>query len=211
MNATDIVNATMNVHGWTEHVVGSWRTYTDKERFQLAKAALEVVQSGSMIVEIGTYSGLSTAVLLHVARFKQAQLMACDMFCWRGEEAEVHLREVLCSFPDVRWRFYAGSSEQAYQIAAMPAVSGHIVVPPFVDHNVDFLHIDGDHYRVASDCALWLPHLKSGGMVAFHDANRNPAADQGSTVCKDADAYTKDWPLIFETPEENCLLIRRKL
>lgn len=36
---------------------------------------------------------------------------------------------------------------------------------------VDYLFIDGDHFEpgVRADCEAWLPHMRSGGYVLFHD------------------------------------------
>lgn len=37
--------------------------------------------------------------------------------------------------------------------------------------DVDYLFIDGDHHEpgVRADCNAWLPHMRSGGYVLFHD------------------------------------------
>lgn len=44
-----------------------------------------------------------------------------------------------------------------------------------VDVAIDFLWIDGHHYResVIADIRAWTPMLKPGGYVAFHDYNNN--------------------------------------
>jgi predicted O-methyltransferase YrrM len=42
---------------------------------------------------------------------------------------------------------------------------------------VDYLFIDGDHFEpgVRADCEAWLPHMRSGGFVLFHDYWPYPA------------------------------------
>lgn len=211
MNAKEIADITESVPGWVDGHVGGWRTYTYDERLHLAQAALDCVPSGGLIFEIGSYGGLSTAVLLHVARIKGAKLGSCDMFMWNPNlEVERDLRKVLCSFPDVAWRFYWTSSIIAHYVATTQPDTHGVTCPPFVDHNINLLHIDGDHIAVAKDCELWVPHVVSGGVVAFHDANPNPAAPIGCQVVRDANQYTGDWILVWHSLNDNCLMIRRK-
>ena len=42
---------------------------------------------------------------------------------------------------------------------------------------IDYLFVDGDHFApgVKADCEAWLPHVKSGGFVLFHDYHPYPA------------------------------------
>jgi predicted O-methyltransferase YrrM len=210
LTGKDIARLTDGVWGWCDGVVGGWRTYTDTEREQLARCALEVVPVGGMIVEVGSYGGLSTAVLLHVAREKRARLVACDMFMWNGAEAEERLRGVLCAFPDVQWRFHWTSSKLAQLVAtSLPETHG-VTCPPFVDHNINLLHIDGDHMLAKDDCALWFPHLAPRAAVAFHDANPNPRAEIGCMVVRDALDWTPGWEQMYWSLDENCLMVRRK-
>lgn len=45
---------------------------------------------------------------------------------------------------------------------------------------IDLLHIDGDHERgVWDDCRLWLPKVRVGGVVVFHDYARKGADGEG--------------------------------
>jgi predicted O-methyltransferase YrrM len=210
MTGKDIADATESVWGWCDGVVGGWRTYTYQERLHLAECALAVVPAGGMIVEVGSYGGLSTAVLLHVARERKARLAACDMFMWNGVEAEEKLRQVLCSFPDVQWRFYWTSSKLAQLVATSKPETHGVTCPPFVDHNIDFLHIDGDHLLAKDDCELWVPHIAPGGAAAFHDANPDQRAEIGCLVVRDAVAYTSGWEEIYWSKDENCLMVKRK-
>lgn len=41
---------------------------------------------------------------------------------------------------------------------------------------VDYIFVDGDHFApgVKADCEAWLPHLRSGGFVLFHDYHPYP-------------------------------------
>lgn len=42
---------------------------------------------------------------------------------------------------------------------------------------VDYLFVDGDHFApgVRADCEAWLPHLRTGAYVLFHDYHPYPA------------------------------------
>lgn len=214
MNAQQIMEWSKGVWGWIDGAVGGWRTYTDDERLHLAQAALDCVPEGGMIVEIGSFAGLSTSVLLQVARERHARLASVDMFMWetgmKPGEPEARLRSVLCQFPDVQWRFYWTSSEIACMVATTSPETRGITCPPFVDHNINLLHIDGDHLCAAKDCELWVPHVVSGGCVAFHDANPNPAAPIGCLIVKDAMEHTIGWETVWHSMQDNCLLVRRK-
>ena len=217
MNAKEIADWTERISGWIDGAEGGWRTYTYSERLHLAEAALDTVPEGGKLLEIGTYTGLSTSVLLQVARSKKAKIALCDMFMWtRGYEeggVEAKLREVLAQFPDVWWRMYCTSSEIAkYVLTTTPSTHG-VTCPPFINHDLDFLHIDGDHMDVKSDCKLWFPHLKPKCTVAFHDANPNPAAPIGCMVVKDALEWTPEaegWRESYWSKDENCLMVRRR-
>lgn len=50
-------------------------------------------------------------------------------------------------------------------------------VQNFGRHGIDFLFIDGDHHYEAAkkDFEMYAPLVKSGGIVAFHDIQRDPA------------------------------------
>jgi predicted O-methyltransferase YrrM len=43
------------------------------------------------------------------------------------------------------------------------------------DNAIDFLFVDGDHSRtgIFQDCVRYLPRVKPGGLVAFHDYNHS--------------------------------------
>lgn len=208
--AKEIADWTERIWGWIDGVEGGWRTYTYDERLHLAQAALDCVPEGGLIVEIGSYAGLSTSVLLQVARTKHAHYAGVDMFMWHGLDAEPRLRQVLCQFPDVWWRFYFTSTDFAHLVATSKPETGGVTCPAYVDHNIDLLHIDGDHCRAAHDCKLWVPHVVPGGCVAFHDANPDPRAEIGNLVVRDAMQHTPGWQEVWWSRHENCLMVRRR-
>ena len=61
------------------------------------------------------------------------------------------------------------------------------------DKPIDFLHIDGDHrcWPLTKDIFLFVPHVKSGGYVFFHDYVVNGSEDEGGMV-KEVVNFFKD-------------------
>ena len=73
-------------------------------------------------------------------------------------------------------KFIRGDSHDFYtyvnlQSVLRPRASGYVHGMPYKD--IDFLFIDGDHtYEgVKKDFEMYLPFVKRGGIVAFHDIN----------------------------------------
>lgn len=82
--------------------------------------------------------------------------------------------------------------------------------------DLSFLLIDGDHeYRaVLLDFLLWTPRLKTGGLLAMHDArmNRRGGAPHWSGPSLVASDWIYRWPDKWEIiGEEYSLLIAKKL
>jgi len=120
------------------------------------------------VVEIGVYEG-SSAVVFCEALGPQAELHLIDPFVdeggwalrpgWRATPAATRLavwRRARRGGPQIRW--HIARSQDVGR-----AWSGPLV---------DFVFIDGDHSPEAcrEDWDVWHPHVKAGGVVAFHDA-----------------------------------------
>jgi predicted O-methyltransferase YrrM len=198
MNVDEIAQWSDGV--WSLNHSGVGPTYTYNERYRLTQAAMHNVPNGGIIVEVGVYAGSSLSCLLQVARKKDATVYAVDPFVYNGAEAEKHLREVLCQFPDVNWRLYPTTSDVACQ--GLEHAQG-------LAAGIDLIHIDGDHFDVAKDCRLWFPHLKSGGIAVFHDC----IPDQRSNIYQvylDVVEATKGWEILFWAKDENCQILLRK-
>jgi predicted O-methyltransferase YrrM len=175
---------------------GDRRSYTRIELKRLLEAALASVPEHGTIVEIGVYGGRSLSALLSVAREKAAVVWAADPFTWNGELAERKLKETLSHFTDVDLRFHRTTSE------GMRALFPN-------DGVVDLLHIDGDHQDADKDCELWLPVLRSGGLVVFHDVDADPRAT--FDVYTPMQKYTGAWETVWwATDEGGHQMCRRK-
>ena len=172
-------------------------SYQRVEVERLAQAALDSVPQGGTMVEIGVFCGRSTSALLWVAREREATLWAADPFVWESEFALWNYSKVRHEFKDVSFLFYRMTSERM-----------RAIFPP--DDPIDMLHIDGDHFDAATDCRLWLPNLKSGGLVVIHDV----VDDVRSNIYQvylDVQKYTSAWETLWwARDEEGHQMCRRK-
>jgi predicted O-methyltransferase YrrM len=129
-----------------------------EEGEQLYKEVMKLPE-GSVIVEIGAYVGRSTHVLCTTANLRNSIVITIDPFLtafdgWHNSDPKTAFTEnVLTKFNNLT--LIEGYSQD---------VSEQILY-------CDFIFIDGDHsYEgVLSDIELYLPKLKPGGCVAFHD------------------------------------------
>lgn len=80
--------------------------------------------------------------------------------------AEIHLRSVIDINRVVFWRQDSYKAGQFWSNLNIP---------------IDFLIIDGDHTYsgVYADICAWLPHIKVGGYVLFHDYLERPGGFNG--------------------------------
>lgn len=126
--------------------------------------AAEQVPEGGKIVEVGSYHGKSAVNLAHAVKKKGNRATVYCVDTWRNENIETarHL--------DVFDRFTANTATHADVIVPLRGRSEEVGTR-WSDGPVDMLFIDGDHSYagVTRDIQAWLPHLRSGGLVLFHD------------------------------------------
>lgn len=144
--------------------------------------ALQIPENG-VIVELGSFCGKSSYILANIAKYKRGELYCVDVF--------IPNFDGIATPPEV----------------AMKSLSEHVLIP-FYDHTkliadftanagkwfsgeVDFLFIDADHSYdgVKQDLEEWLPKLKNGGYVAFHDYFNNAFPGVKQAV----DEHTVGW------------------
>jgi len=143
-------------------------------------------------VEIGCWAGKSSSILLQCAVNQGSHVTLIDPFVWmEGGAIPAFKRNIEDKFQYYwNWRVYKMRSAMAVQYVCGP---------------ISLLHIDGDHTHagITNDCLLYLPMLRSGGVVCAHDYG-NPAYPDIVTVL---DEYTKGWE---DLGVYNTLAIRRK-
>jgi predicted O-methyltransferase YrrM len=140
--------------------VPGWESLPEQETL-LAHAAL-VPETGT-IVEIGAEFGMSASLFCKAAR-PGVQIYSIDLF--PDDLMYVHQANLQAAK-------LAGRSKQIKGDSALVGRAWQLGM-------IDLLFIDGDHtYEgVARDIAAWIPRVKLGGTVIFHDAapptNHNP-------------------------------------
>lgn len=132
-----------------------------EEGHELFNIACELPE-GSLIVEVGSFEGKSSSVLASVADANGLRLICVDPLVdfpnggvpTTSKTREVFINNIVNVFKNVTW-------------IAKPTITA----VEEVNEEIDYMFIDGDHtYNgVMVDCKLWLPKLKSGGLVTFHD------------------------------------------
>lgn len=155
--------------------------YTRREAMLLAKYACQIPNGGTA-VEIGVYVGHTASILLNLEPMDQLDLnvVLVDCWSWMMPDSKASFDKMIAeNFPDTLYEFYWMLSSEAHK--EFTGGWG----PEACE--IDYLHIDGDHdWRdtgVNNDCELWLPLLKSGGVVAYHDSNHEPVARAIATYC----------------------------
>lgn len=126
----------------------------------LYKQVMELPEN-SIIVEIGAYVGRSTHVLATTAKLRNSRVISIDPFLpafdgWHNSDPKsAFMNNIMQVFDNVT--LIEDYSQNVFN-----------QVPEF-----DFIFIDGDHsYEgVKRDCENYLPKLKRGCCVSFHDYN----------------------------------------
>lgn len=112
-----------------------------------------------IIIQIGAYIGLSTMAMLEAN--PNAFIFSIDI----KPHQEEHNNLLLANLP-VNWvvRVLGDSSE----------------IGQYWPIKCDFLFIDGDHRypAIKTDIGTWVPKVKKGGLVAFHDYIEPPYSTQ---------------------------------
>ncbi len=156
--------------------------YTRKEALLLAKYACQIPYGGTA-VEIGVYVGHTASILLNLEPIDQLDLnvVLIDCWSWGMPEAKQSFDLNMANFPNSHYESYWMLSTDAHK-QYIEAFDGQMT-------SIDYLHIDGDHdWRgtgVNNDCDLWLPLLKSGGVVAFHDSYCDGVSRAIAAYCGD--------------------------
>jgi glycosyltransferase involved in cell wall biosynthesis/SAM-dependent methyltransferase/predicted O-methyltransferase YrrM len=133
---------------------------TARERLLLLDLSRNLSEEDPVIVEIGSYLGASTCFLATGARLRGGKVYAVDTWTNIGmsEGSRDTYEEFLSNIKPLKnWivPLRGLSTELAYQF----------------DEEIDLLFVDADHSyeTLRADLQAWLPKLKDGGIVAFHE------------------------------------------
>ena len=132
---------------------------TELERVRLFELA-HALPAQATIVEIGSYLGASTCFLAGGVRATDGKVVAVDT--WTNIGMTEGSRDTYAEF--------LGNTEPLQKwITPRRGFSKDIAVG--FDQPIDLLFVDGDHSyeAVRMDLEAWLPKMKDGGIVVFHD------------------------------------------
>lgn len=132
---------------------------------------LVTAQQPGLVVELGSWQGFSFFVFCQAVKAAGLDSVCYAIDTWEGDDqsgavgsgtleaVETHIRD-----------HYRGI---AYPVRA----NFDVALEQFNDNSIDLLHIDGLHTyeAVSHDFSTWLPKVKPGGIILFHDIlGRNP-------------------------------------
>lgn len=118
-----------------------------------------------LAVEVGTHRGEYAEIFLD---------------CWRGRK--LHCVDPWDNPPDYVDTIVTEGSDRLYDFSLcskrLKRFSKRVVYFMYTScvasrffsvETLDFVHIDGDHFKVYEDIALWWPLVKKGGFITGHD------------------------------------------
>ncbi len=145
------------------------------------------LQANAKIVEIGSWIGESSCLLAWGLKGNGAKLYAVDNF--KGEASDPSARTryqermYRLKIDNIKESFdkniaHFNLSSQVEAIVADSLAAAKAFREPA--HSIDLLFIDGDHSEDATrnDIIAWLPFLKHGGIIVFHDFSSNHGVPQ---------------------------------
>ena len=166
------------------------------EGFLLFKIARSL-RENSVIVEIGSFKGKSTCFIAEGIGDKKMQFFCIDpwMDGLMQEKGNAIFREFLKNTKRYRNRF-----------SILRKFSHEVIKEWPTNRKIDFLWVDGDHsYEgVKKDTLNWIPLVKKGSFICFHDYRDAPG------VKKVVDELVKDKEIKFVSAE-GCIYVSKLL
>ena len=159
-----------------------------------------------LIVEIGAFMGISTKVM--ALSSPTSRIVSIDPFLKvhssagiKDDDPEYVMKRLLEVMDGENFELIHDKSENVGKTWSSP---------------IDFLHIDGSHWvkDLNKDIELFVPHVKKGCYVFFHDYNIGPGygEDSGEFVRKTVDGIVDKYfdERIFDTQLYGFAICRKK-
>ncbi len=152
--------------------------------------ALMTLPENSLAVELGSLYGRSSLIFGEVSQSNNFNVICVDNFCGESDSRNYFFNNILAKYPRVK--LIEKTTDDA--------------VYDFTANSIDLLFIDANHQDegIYNDCKNYLPKVKNGGIVAFHDYNN----DSFPSVKKWVDELTKGWEIIADNRDS--IVIKRK-
>lgn len=143
--------------------------------------------SDAKVVEIGSWIGASSCLLASGLKGIRAKMYAIDNFKGNASDcsARIRYRERMSKLKTDTTKVIFDKNITYFNLEnrIVAIVNDSLqAAKSFCEprHSIDLVFIDGDHSEEATknDIALWLPFVKSGGVVVFHDFTSNHGVPQ---------------------------------
>jgi predicted O-methyltransferase YrrM len=122
--------------------------------------AVQRLEPGSTVLEIGSHQGRSTVILGQAARGVGAKVIAVDAFVGGRMFGGATTRD----------RFEANIAAAGLTDIVELVVGYSTKLRPSWDREIDLLYVDGKHdYWTYTDDLRWSEHLAAGGEILVHD------------------------------------------
>ena len=134
------------------------------EHIPFAHFAVECLNP-SIIVELGVHNGSSYTAFCEAVKALKLSTKCYGVDTWEGEEhAGFYTNEI---YDELK----AHHSKDFPSISTLLRCTFDEALTKIQDNSIDLLHIDGLHTyeAVKHDFDSWLPKVKEGGVVLFHD------------------------------------------
>lgn len=151
----------MDAARWVRDAYG----YMQTPELDALEGVIETLEYPSVAVNIG--AGFGTSGLAFIQSPKIAKLYTIDLFALMSENGLGSLEFERGSFAR-----FGYDRDPRYMQINMDSIQ---VGKAWPYGKVDMIYLDGDHTfdHCHKDIEVWLPHIKQGGVFAFHDYHEN--------------------------------------
>jgi len=142
----------------TSHTLSDWLNYMGKEEIEALKILALSLPDNPLVINIGAGAGTSGLALLE----SRPDLSLVTIDKNKGDTSLGSIEGEVNAFKGSKTEW----EKRTTHIVGFSAKVGQKWIEP-----VDLVFIDGDHsYKgCKADIEAWLPHIKKGGAIVFHD------------------------------------------
>jgi predicted O-methyltransferase YrrM len=142
--------------------------FPERDAKALENVIQQVLKENIVIAEVGSWKGMSTAILAKTVSDFHGKVFAVDH--WQGNEGVPEHKQSQTTDMLTLFRYNMRAlnvSEYVYPLVMPSEIASSI----FPDKSLDMVFIDADHrYEfIKQDIELWYPKVKDKGIIAGHD------------------------------------------
>lgn len=128
----------------------------------------KVLRDSVQIAEIGSWKGMSTAILARTVSDFNGRVFAVDH--WNGSEGVPEHQQSKVNDILTLFRYNMKALNLSNYVSPL-VMTSDIAAGIFQDNSLDMVFIDADHRYsfIKHDLELWLPKVKNKGIIAGHD------------------------------------------